>query len=444
MTAAISSSTPTANPAIAALSGATDASVTGTAESGAAAATGTFAALLLKVQMSSQKSGSAAVTDPALLLQAIETTEPEELQALGGEISALLPFLEAIGLPKQVGAPNEVQAIEINELPADAAALLPPGTEMLNQATAILAPAPAVPNAPSLENVSSAEMPQQAQAVASMLSGAGMLKPGKTETPSNMPGAPAGIPAIVADESATATTSIPIVAAPLTDPRVDVTQLRDPKIGGQTDFTAQLAVATTRTAAPAQTATEAPNITESLAPGHVQQPSQPGTNATFAPTDPIAAQRNTMPVLPVASPVGAPQWNQELGDKIVWMSNRQESRAELVLTPPQMGRVEVSLTVNGDQASAIFTSANPAVRDALEAAMPRLREVMAEAGIQLGQAQVGAENSRQSAQQEKNGDNFASGRHGANTDTALPQTMPGSSLAATDLKVGRGLVDVFA
>lgn len=443
MTAAISSSTPTANPAIAALSGATDASVTGTAESGAAAATGTFAALLLKVQMSSQKSGSAAVTDPALLLQAIETTEPEELQALGGELSALLPFLEAIGLSKQPVDPNEAQAIEIKELPADAAALPPAGTEMLSQAAAILAPAPAVPNAPSLENVSSAEMPQQAQAVASMLSGAGMLKPGKTETPSNMPGAPAGIPAIVADESTAATTSIPIVAAPLTDPRLDDTQLRDPKTGGQTDFTAQLAVATTRTTAPAQTATEAPNITESLAPGHVQQPSQPGTNATFAPTDPTAAQRN-MPALPVASPVGAPQWNQELGDKIVWMSNRQESRAELVLTPPQMGRVEVSLTVNGDQASAIFTSANPAVRDALEAAMPRLREVMAEAGIQLGQAQVGAENSRQSAQQEKNGDNFASGRQGANTDTALPQTMPGSSLADADLKVGRGLVDVFA
>lgn len=437
MTAAISSSTPTANPAIAALSGATDASVTGTAESGAAAAaTGTFAALLLKVQMSSQKSGSAAVTDPALLLQAIETTEPEELQALGGELSALLPFLEAIGLSKQPVDPNEAQAIEIKELPTDAAAaLLPPaGTEMLSQAAAILTPAPAAPNTPSLENMPSTEMPQQAQAAASLLSGTGMLKPGKTEIPSNMPDAPAGLPAIVAD------TSTPRAA---TNTQEGDTLLRDAKTGGQTDFTAQLAVATTRTTAPAQTATEAPNITESLAPGHVQQPSQPGTNATFAPTDPTAAQRN-MPALPVASPVGAPQWNQELGDKIVWMSNRQESRAELVLTPPQMGRVEVSLTVNGDQASAIFTSANPAVRDALEAAMPRLREVMAEAGIQLGQAQVGAENSRQSAQQEKNGDNFASGRQGANTDTALPQTMPGSSLADADLKVGRGLVDVFA
>lgn len=436
MTAAISSSTPTANPAIAALSGATDASVTGTAESGAAAATGTFAALLLKVQMSSQKSGSAAVTDPALLLQAIETTEPEELQALGGELSALLPFLEAIGLSKQPVDPNEAQAIEIKELPTDAAAaLLPPaGTEMLSQAAAILAPAPATPNTPSLENMPSAEMPQQAQAAASLLSGTGMLKPNKTEILSNMPDAPAGLPAIVAD------TSTPGAA---TNAQEGDTLLRDAKTGGQTDFTAQLAVATTRTTAPAQTATEAPNITESLAPGHVQQPSQPGTNATFAPTDPTAAQRN-MPALPVASPVGAPQWNQELGDKIVWMSNRQESRAELVLTPPQMGRVEVSLTVNGDQASAIFTSANPAVRDALEAAMPRLREVMAEAGIQLGQAQVGAENSRQSAQQEKNGDNFASGRQDANTDTALPQTMPGSSLADADLKVGRGLVDVFA
>lgn len=150
-----------------------------------------------------------------------------------------------------------------------------------------------------------------------------------------------------------------------------------------------------------------------------------------------------VPALPVAQTVGAPGWGQELGNRITWMASRMESRADLILTPPQMGRIEVSLTVSGDQASAIFTSANPVVREALETAMPRLREMLADAGIQLGQAQVGAENARQSAQQEKNGDNFAS-EPGAAPEAGPLQAIADASMAANGLKVGRGLVDVFA
>lgn len=154
---------------------------------------------------------------------------------------------------------------------------------------------------------------------------------------------------------------------------------------------------------------------------------------------PVAA----VPALPVAQHVGAAGWGQEVGNHVVWMANRMTSQAELVLTPPQMGRVEVSLSITGDQASVSFVSANAAVRDSLEAALPRLREVLNEAGIQLSQTQVGAENSRQSAQQEKNGDNFGFDRDN--------RTASGQHLAAVEappasagLKIGHGLVDVFA
>ncbi|MCX8018056.1 MAG: EAL domain-containing protein, partial [Rhodocyclaceae bacterium] len=83
----------------------------------------------------------------------------------------------------------------------------------------------------------------------------------------------------------------------------------------------------------------------------------------------------------IDSPVGSPHWNEQVGQRVVWMANRQESHAELVLTPPEMGRVEVRLTLMGDQASASFVSANPQVREALEAALPRLREILAETGL---------------------------------------------------------------
>jgi flagellar hook-length control protein FliK len=135
-------------------------------------------------------------------------------------------------------------------------------------------------------------------------------------------------------------------------------------------------------------------------------------------------------------------WNDEVGNQIAWMANRQESHAELILNPPQMGRVEISLTVTGEQATASFVSGNPTVREALEAALPRLREVLAEAGIQLGQAQVGAENPRQSAQQEQKGDNSGNPRS-AQPEIASARLTAGV-LPAAGLKSGRGLVDVFA
>lgn len=99
--------------------------------------------------------------------------------------------------------------------------------------------------------------------------------------------------------------------------------------------------------------------------------------------------------LPVTTPLGARGWEGEIGQKITLLANRQESRAELTLTPPHLGRLEVSISISGDQTSATFVSASPAAREALEQALPRLREILAEAGISLGQASVNAESSRQ-------------------------------------------------
>lgn len=147
--------------------------------------------------------------------------------------------------------------------------------------------------------------------------------------------------------------------------------------------------------------------------------------------------------LQVAQPVGTHGWSEEVGNRIVWMANRQEGRAELVLTPPQMGRIEVSLSITGDQASANFASTNPAVREALEAALPRLREVLADAGIQLGQAQVGAENPGQTTREDKNGDNPVFDRTDDRDTGSLRMTETAMSSPA-GLKSGRGLVDVFA
>lgn len=141
------------------------------------------------------------------------------------------------------------------------------------------------------------------------------------------------------------------------------------------------------------------------------------------------------------APVGTQQWNGEIANKVTWMVTRNEQRADLVLNPPSLGRVEVSVSVNGDNATAVFTSINPAVREALEGAMPRLREALLEAGINLGQTQVGSESPQQSPERDKSGDNSGNALAAA----GLESDAPGANASApANFRGARSLVDVFA
>lgn len=136
--------------------------------------------------------------------------------------------------------------------------------------------------------------------------------------------------------------------------------------------------------------------------------------------------------------VGTTAWSQALGDKIVWMAAGAQQTATLTLNPPNLGPLQIVLNLTNDQATANFFTTQPEVRQALETAFPRLREMMSEAGIQLGQASVHTETPGQQASPERQAQ-----------WTALPFTAtgdtPDSSAEPIALRQsGRGLVDTFA
>lgn len=139
----------------------------------------------------------------------------------------------------------------------------------------------------------------------------------------------------------------------------------------------------------------------------------------------------------VDTPVGGRGWDAEVGQKIVLLANRQDGRAELVLTPPQLGKLEITISVSGDQTSAAFVSASPAAREALEQALPRLREILAEAGITLGQASVNAESPRQDKDGSSTPQRAGEG-HGRGSE------MAGASAPTQWLRRSEGLIDTFA
>lgn len=136
----------------------------------------------------------------------------------------------------------------------------------------------------------------------------------------------------------------------------------------------------------------------------------------------------------VATPADSPAWPEEVGNRVSWMVGQHESQAELTLTPPQLGKIEVSITVSGEQTSAQFVTATPAARELIEQSLPRLREILEQSGISLGQADVGTSGERGDG----SSGNTPRGRTGGGDTSAAPLGAP------SWLRRGEGLVDTFA
>lgn len=89
--------------------------------------------------------------------------------------------------------------------------------------------------------------------------------------------------------------------------------------------------------------------------------------------------------------VGTRAWEQALGQQLVHMHHLKQASADLQLHPAGLGPLQVHLQMQGDQVHALFLAQPPALRAAVEAALPQLREALAQQGLALGQAQVGTD-----------------------------------------------------
>lgn len=141
----------------------------------------------------------------------------------------------------------------------------------------------------------------------------------------------------------------------------------------------------------------------------------------------------------IAAPVGSKDWPDEFSQKVTWVCNQQNQVAELHLNPPDLGPMSVVLTVADNQASAVFTSAHSAVREAIENAMPKLRESLAENGIMLGNATVNDQ-----APRDNGSNNLTQQRsQAANGKSEASNNAPAIS-APVITRRHNGLVDTFA
>ena len=181
---------------------------------------------------------------------------------------------------------------------------------------------------------------------------------------------------------------------------------------------------------------------------------QPGANADATITAPTmsAAPPNTPinnrmadTMQTVNAPLGSSGWSNEFSQKISWMGIQQHQVAELHLNPPNLGPLDVVLKISDNQATALFTSPHGAVRDAVENALPKLREMLADNGITLGNATVSDQPPR-----DRGTEGFMNRDSGATAQRGIPgndsESSGMTSADAQTILVRRhnGMVDTFA
>ena len=98
-----------------------------------------------------------------------------------------------------------------------------------------------------------------------------------------------------------------------------------------------------------------------------------------------------LPQYAVAAPVGSAGFVEEFTQRVAILSRGGVHRAELSLAPADLGPVEISIEVRGDEATLIFTAPHAVTRAALDEALPRLREMLNAQGLQLADARVGTQ-----------------------------------------------------
>lgn len=142
-------------------------------------------------------------------------------------------------------------------------------------------------------------------------------------------------------------------------------------------------------------------------------------------------------------PVSHAEWGDKMAGKLTWLTARNMSVAEIHLTPPDMGPMEVKVQVQQEQASITVHSANPVVREQLELHSHRLRDMLGEQGISLEQFDVSDSNRGQAG----DGDAEAQAEGGSQSGDGIfadaDSDDAGSQVGSLDLR-WKGEVDIFA
>lgn len=127
-------------------------------------------------------------------------------------------------------------------------------------------------------------------------------------------------------------------------------------------------------------------------------------------------------------------------DKVMVMINQKIQQVEIQLDPPEMGNIHVKVNLQNEQAAVQFVVQNQQAKDALEQNMNKLREMLAQSGVDVGDANI---EQRQASEQSEQG--FSqTGNNGTNVESAEDNFGENDSAVLDVVKASSTGVDYYA
>ncbi len=124
-----------------------------------------------------------------------------------------------------------------------------------------------------------------------------------------------------------------------------------------------------------------------------------------------------MAQLSVDVPVQDQRWQKAFSQRVVWSVGNAQS-AQLRLNPAELGRIDIQVNIDNDKANVVFTTQQGVVKEAIEQALPRLRDMLAEQGVDLENVEIFQ-------------DNFNQGQAGTNNGSSQQQEVENRQWSAS-------------
>lgn len=214
---------------------------------------------------------------------------------------------------------------------------------------------------------------------------------------------------------------------------------RDATPGVAADFHKALSTVAADVASPARTAATPASIdSQPLAPAAINLPTMP------APASPATVVEATLQSRP-----GEPAFANELAAQVSVMVQGEVHSARLELNPAELGPIRIDLNLQGGNADISFAAAHAGTREGIEQALPELRELLAQQGVQLGEAGISSgagqhwaqqhqqQQHQQQAARDDGGQRFA-------VPMAAGRADPTPGVAITRVRAPRGALDLYA
>lgn len=139
-------------------------------------------------------------------------------------------------------------------------------------------------------------------------------------------------------------------------------------------------------------------------------------------TDTAQIQKNNVQLHQETISIFRKDFSDAVKDKVMLTINQKLQQFDITLDPPEFGNMQVRVNLQGEQASVNFVVQNQQAKDALEQNMDKLKDMLAEQGVDVDGAHVEQQNQNNAqgdAQSEQQGSTASALKDGAEKDNEL-------------------------